>query len=170
MRHTIFVIGAAQAGKSTLGRHLARALEGICHDTSHMILEQYARLTGHEIKSASEKARRRGDLVTIGNLMCSRRPGRLVELILDAHADLDCALIIPGIRRQTELLCATQEATKRGYCVHIVKVIRDLGITAVRDNYELHEVEVDFLIENVSTPAYLEKKAYEVANCVMREA
>lgn len=153
-----FIIGAAESGKTTFGKELAKCIGGQCWDTSSEILLQYSIMTGHALTGLN-KNQYRSELVQIGNIICSRNPARLVEMIINvAHKG---PLVICGVRRQNEYAAAIELARKRGYHPVTILINRPLGIKS--DNFDLYQVEADFEVENCSTLDYLKRLAPSVA-------
>ena len=158
MNKCYFIIGAAESGKTTFGKELAKCIGGCCHDTSSEILDQYARLTGYALDSY-EKPIYRDVLVQIGNVICSRDPARLVEMIINITPP--GPLVICGVRRQNEYAAGIELARRRGYHPVTILINRPLGIKS--DNFDLYQVEADFEVENCSTLDYLKRLAPSVA-------
>lgn len=153
-----FIIGAPQSGKTTFGNELAKCIGGQCADTSAEILMQYALLTGYAL-TGEDKNDHRNELAQIGNLICSRDPARPVELIINISAP--GPLVICGVRRKLEYHAALRLAARRGYRPVTVLINRPLGITS--DNFDLHDIDADFEVENCSTLEYLKRLAPGIA-------
>jgi len=180
MKRLFLIIGNPQSGKTTFGNLLAEHTGGSCRDTSAAILQKYTELSGHKL-TAKEKESHRGELIQIGNIMCSRNPARLVELILansqqpaansregiNKNCQMSatrCPLIICGIRRKAEFTAAKALASLNGYTVITIRVSRPL--VNLRDNFELSDTPTDYHIENCSTLDFLKTKAKEIAAAV----